>query len=94
LLEAKRSSTETIRMTDDAKIVLIPCASLLRNKRRGAEIEANRRLPHDCWHKLIEAGLFRMFVPKSHGGLDVDYPTSMEIIEALAIADGQPDGLS
>ena len=29
-----------------------------------------------------------MFVPKSHGGLDVDFPTSMEIIEALATANG------
>ena len=29
-----------------------------------------------------------MFVPKSHGGLDVDVPASMEIIETLATADG------
>jgi len=29
-----------------------------------------------------------MFVPKSYGGLDVDFPTSMEMIEALAAANG------
>ena len=29
-----------------------------------------------------------MFVPKSHGGLDIDVPASMEIIEMLASADG------
>jgi alkylation response protein AidB-like acyl-CoA dehydrogenase len=29
-----------------------------------------------------------MFVPKSHGGLDIDVPASMEIIETLATADG------
>jgi len=55
---------------------------------RGVEIELNRRLPTDLLAQLIDAGLFRMFVPKSHGGLDVDYPTSMEIIELLATADG------
>lgn len=29
-----------------------------------------------------------MFVPKSYGGLDIDVPASMEIIETLATADG------
>jgi hypothetical protein len=33
-----------------------------------------------------------MFVPKSHGGLEADFPTSMEIIETLATADGARRG--
>jgi indole-3-acetate monooxygenase len=55
---------------------------------RSAEIDAGRRLPPDLVAQLKAAGCFRMFVPKSHGGLDVDVPASMEIIETLATADG------
>jgi alkylation response protein AidB-like acyl-CoA dehydrogenase len=55
---------------------------------RSAEIDAGRRLPPDLLAQLKAAGCFRMFVPKSHGGLDIDVPASMEIIEMLATADG------
>jgi alkylation response protein AidB-like acyl-CoA dehydrogenase len=55
---------------------------------RSAEIDAGRRLPPDLLAQLKAAGCFRMFVPKSHGGLDIDVPASMEIIETLATADG------
>ena len=44
--------------------------------------------PLDLLAQLTAAGCFRMFVPKSHGGLDIDVPASMEIIETLATADG------
>ncbi|MDO8432809.1 MAG: acyl-CoA dehydrogenase family protein [Candidatus Binatus sp.] len=76
-------------MTHDAKTVLASARDLAPTiSARAAEIESNRRLPPDLLAQLTAAGLFRMFVPKSHGGLDLDYPTSMEIIEALATADG------
>src|SRR6202046_4083445 len=55
---------------------------------RSPEIDAGRRLPLDLVAQLKAAGCFRMFVPESHGGLDVDVPASMEIIETLATADG------
>jgi alkylation response protein AidB-like acyl-CoA dehydrogenase len=55
---------------------------------RSPEIDAGRRLPPDLLAQLKAAGCFRMFLPKSHGGLDVDVPASMEIIETLATADG------
>jgi indole-3-acetate monooxygenase len=55
---------------------------------RSTEIDAGRRLPLDLVAQLKAAGCFRMFVPESHGGLDVDVPASMEIIETLATADG------
>jgi alkylation response protein AidB-like acyl-CoA dehydrogenase len=76
-------------MTDDAKTILDSLRDLAPIiSARAVEIESNRRLPADLLAQLIDAGLFRMFVPKSHGGLDVDFPTSMEIIETLATADG------
>jgi indole-3-acetate monooxygenase len=55
---------------------------------RSTEIEKGRRVPLDLLGQLKSVGCFRMFTPKSHGGLEIDFPTSMEIIEALAKADG------
>lgn len=55
---------------------------------RSAEIESGRRLPGDLLAGLISLGLFRMLTPKSHGGMEIDFPTSMEIIESIAEADG------
>ena len=55
---------------------------------RSAEIEAARELPADLIHDLTAAGCFRMFVPRSHGGLELDLTSSLEIFEALARADG------
>ena len=55
---------------------------------RSAEIEAARRLPPDLLQQLLSAGLFRMLTPRSHGGFEIDFPSSMEIIEMIAAADG------
>jgi len=76
-------------MTHEAETLLDSVRDLAPSLRaRSAEIDAGRRLPLDLLDQLKSAGCFRMFVPKSHGGLDVDFPASMEIIEALATADG------
>jgi alkylation response protein AidB-like acyl-CoA dehydrogenase len=55
---------------------------------RSAEIEAERRLPPDLVELLRSIGAFRMFVPHSHGGLELDLPTALEIIVTLASIDG------
>jgi hypothetical protein len=55
---------------------------------RGAEIEALRHIPSDLLEALREIGIFRMFVPRSHGGLELDLPSAVEIIRALANIDG------
>jgi alkylation response protein AidB-like acyl-CoA dehydrogenase len=76
-------------MTPEAKSLLDSVRDLAPSiSARSPEIDAARRLPLDLLDQLKSAGCFRMFVPKSHGGLDVDAPASMEIIEALATADG------
>jgi alkylation response protein AidB-like acyl-CoA dehydrogenase len=76
-------------MTLEAKALLDAVRELASSiSVRSAEIDAARRLPLDLLDQLKSAGCFRMFVPKSHGGLEVDVPASMEIIEALAAADG------
>jgi indole-3-acetate monooxygenase len=55
---------------------------------RAAEIEVARELPVDLVRDLVNAGCFRMFVPRSHGGLEIDLPSALEIFETLARADG------
>jgi alkylation response protein AidB-like acyl-CoA dehydrogenase len=55
---------------------------------RSAEIEAERKLPQELLADLISLGVFRMLTPKSHGGMEIDFPTTMEIIEKIAEADG------
>ncbi|WP_437602702.1 acyl-CoA dehydrogenase family protein [Sorangium sp. So ce590] len=55
---------------------------------RSAEIEEARRLPADLLGQLKAAGCFRMFLPRSHGGHEVDLRTGMDVLETLARADG------
>jgi indole-3-acetate monooxygenase len=54
----------------------------------ASEIEALRHIPSDLVEALRAIGVFRMFVPRSHGGLELDLPSALEIIRALARLDG------
>jgi alkylation response protein AidB-like acyl-CoA dehydrogenase len=55
---------------------------------RAAEIEDARSVPRDLVNKLKSIGLFRLFVPRSHGGLELALPAGLEIITALSRLDG------
>jgi alkylation response protein AidB-like acyl-CoA dehydrogenase len=55
---------------------------------RSGEIERGRRVPPDLVEELTAAGCFRMLVPRSHGGVELDLPAEMRMIEELARADG------
>jgi indole-3-acetate monooxygenase len=55
---------------------------------RSEEIERGRRVPPDLVEELTAAGCFRMLVPRSHGGAELDLPAEMRVIEELARADG------
>jgi alkylation response protein AidB-like acyl-CoA dehydrogenase len=55
---------------------------------RATEIENARRIPADLAARLREIGIFRMFVPRSHGGLELDFPDSLDVAQSLAAADG------
>jgi alkylation response protein AidB-like acyl-CoA dehydrogenase len=55
---------------------------------RAAEIEAARCVPPDLIDRLKSIGIFRMFVPMSHGGLELALPAGLEVIRALARLDG------
>jgi len=55
---------------------------------RAAEFEAVRRIPQDFVDRLRSIGMFRIFVPRSHGGLELPLPAGLEVITALARLDG------
>jgi indole-3-acetate monooxygenase len=55
---------------------------------RAAEIEAGRRIPPDLVDTLRSIGVFRLFVPQSHGGFEFDLPTALEIIAAISRIEG------
>jgi alkylation response protein AidB-like acyl-CoA dehydrogenase len=55
---------------------------------RAAEFEAERRMPSDVVDVLKTIGAFRLFVPRSHGGLELDLPSGLDVIAALARLDG------
>jgi len=54
---------------------------------RAQEIERARRLPPDLVDELLAAGCFRMLVPHSHGGAQLDLPVQVHVLEELARAD-------
>jgi alkylation response protein AidB-like acyl-CoA dehydrogenase len=50
-------------------------------------VEAERRLPKPLADALHDAGLFRMLLPRSLGGAELDPPTFVQVMETVAMAD-------
>jgi alkylation response protein AidB-like acyl-CoA dehydrogenase len=55
---------------------------------RAGEMEVERRMPQDMVDVLKAVGAFRLFVPHSHGGLELDLSSGLAIITAAARIDG------
>jgi len=53
----------------------------------AARIERERELPQDVLAAMHEARLFRMALPRSVGGLELDLPAIVEAVEAVARGD-------
>ena len=63
--------------------------------RAAAEtIEAERRLPVELAHSLMEAGVFRMGVPRPYDGLEIDPLGQVRVVEELARIEGSVGWLS
>jgi alkylation response protein AidB-like acyl-CoA dehydrogenase len=76
-------------MTETAQRMLADIRQLAPDiSARAAEIESGRRVPLDLVEALKSIGVFRMFVPQSHGGLEFDIPVGLEIVGALSRIDG------
>ncbi|MEU3983994.1 acyl-CoA dehydrogenase family protein [Streptomyces sp. NPDC026672] len=59
---------------------------LLREHTAGSEVD--RRLVDEVNTALVEAGLFRMLVPRRSGGHEADLRTVLEVTETLGQGDG------
>ena len=55
---------------------------------RAEDIEATRRIPPSLVKTLRSIGVFRMVMPRSHGGFELDLPTVLEILTVLSKIDG------
>src|SRR5215469_4296859 len=83
------SLSDSTRISSLASRMLADIASLAPEiVSRAAEFENARRIPLDVIDELKSIGVFRMLVPRSHGGLEFDLPTAMDIVRALARIDG------
>jgi alkylation response protein AidB-like acyl-CoA dehydrogenase len=51
-------------------------------------IDAGRELPADVIDALHDARLFRLLIPRDLGGAELDLPTFLQVVEAIAEADG------
>ena len=51
------------------------------------EIDRQRELTRPLFEALADAGLFRMLIPRSLGGAELDLPTHIQVIEEIAKAD-------
>ncbi|WP_420137800.1 acyl-CoA dehydrogenase family protein [Sphingomonas sp.] len=54
---------------------------------RSAEFEAMRRIPDDVIAQMRSAGIFKMFVPEEHNGLELDLPEIIDAVRRLSCAD-------
>lgn len=55
---------------------------------QSGETEQMRRMSADLVSAFRDVGLFRMLLPTAHAGLGIDYPTSVEVLRSIAMADG------
>ena len=63
-------------------------AVLARIADAGDAIERERQIPQDVIDAMVDQGLFRLLVPRSVGGLEIDYLDYLAIVQAIATADG------
>lgn len=52
------------------------------------EIEAGRRLPRAVVDALVQAGVFKLLVPRAYGGAETSLATLVAVLDEIARADG------
>jgi alkylation response protein AidB-like acyl-CoA dehydrogenase len=82
-----------LRMNEDTEPAILDASRILANVRalrptlleRGEEIEQGRRLPADVDNMLRRAGAFRMMMPRTWGGPEMNPMQVNEALEELAL---------
>src|SRR5271163_4778643 len=57
-------------------------------KAAAQQIEADRRLPSALVRAMMEAGIFRMAVPRAYGGGELDPMSQVRVVEELSRMEG------
>src|SRR5260370_19699025 len=84
----RRMSSEIAGAEPQQTTVLESVQALLQEiKARAVDIEQARAVPGDLTEKLRSAGVFRRYVPRSHGGDEMWLDEGLTVIEELARAD-------
>jgi alkylation response protein AidB-like acyl-CoA dehydrogenase len=58
-----------------------------RIRASAAETDAQRELPRPLFEAMADAGLFRLGLPRTLGGAEMDLPSYIEVIEEIGRAD-------
>jgi indole-3-acetate monooxygenase len=82
------TSTNEARILDGTAILANARAAVPALRAEAAENERRRRLTERSVETLRSTGVFRMAMPRSWGGPELDPFTQLEIIETLSVADG------
>ena len=72
-------------MTDSPLETARKLAPLIRAS--AAETDAQRELPRPLFEAMADAGLFRLALPRTLGGFEMDLPSYIQVIEELGRAD-------
>ena len=57
-------------------------------RKTAGEGDLNRELPKEVAEAITDGGFFRMLVPRSLGGYEMEYPDYLNVVQAFAEADG------
>ena len=76
-----------MKIIDSTKFLDSACEFAIAVAERADEIDEGRRIPADLAGDMADAGMFRLLVPKSAGGSELDYPTFVKIVQTFAEAD-------
>ena len=90
-LDKKRSVIGKVQDPDEATLdqVLSRISALAPVVAQHArEMEQDRRLPKELVSALKSARIYSMLVPRRYGGLELDAPSALRAISALAKLDG------
>jgi indole-3-acetate monooxygenase len=83
----RATTSASFPIPDSADAVARAHGMTERLRASAARIEAGRALPSDIIAALHEARLFRLLLPRSLGGDELDLKTLAEVIEVIAAAD-------
>ncbi len=76
MLDTPRQSAELVQLAAE----LVPAL-----RKRAGRVDVERRLPDETIRDMVDAGLFRVWIPKRYGGYQASVSTHLEMIRTLGL---------